>query len=78
MAHEMEKVSGVHMKIALSQLIIKNFQDDTHILVVIKVVLFISGCYIILLLKKNGWKGLGWCTTTLDLVGGWLRATPMA
>ena len=46
------------MKIALSQLVVKNFQDDTHILVVIKGVLFMLGCYFILLLKRKGWKGL--------------------
>jgi hypothetical protein len=58
MAHEMEKISGVRVKIALSQLVVKNFQDDTHILVVIKEVLFILGWYIILLLNRKGWKGL--------------------
>jgi hypothetical protein len=50
--------NGVHMKIALSQFVVKNFQDDTHILVVIKGELFMLGCYIILLLKRKGWKGL--------------------
>jgi hypothetical protein len=58
MAREREKISKVRVKIALSQLIVKKFQDDTYILVVIKGVLFISACYIILLLKRNGWKGL--------------------
>ena len=58
MAREREKISRVRVKIALSQLVVKNFQDDTYILVVIKEVLFISGCYITLLLKKKGWKGL--------------------
>ena len=55
MACERENIS---VKIALSQLVVKNFQDDTHILVVIKGILFISGCYINLLLKRKGWKGL--------------------
>ena len=31
MAREMEKISGVCMKIALFQLVVKNFQYDTHI-----------------------------------------------
>jgi hypothetical protein len=51
MAREREKISRVRVKIALSQLDVKNFQDDTYILVVIKGVLFILACYIILLLK---------------------------
>jgi hypothetical protein len=59
MACDRENISGVlSVKIALSQLVVMNFQDDTHIFVVIKGVLFILGCYIILLLKRNGWKGL--------------------
>jgi hypothetical protein len=32
MAREREKVSRVRVKIALSQLVAKNFQDDTYIL----------------------------------------------
>jgi hypothetical protein len=36
----------------------KSFQDDHHSLVVIRGVLFLLGCYIILLLKRNGWKRL--------------------
>jgi hypothetical protein len=58
MACERENISGVSMNIALSQLVVKNFQDDTHMLVVIKRVLFILECNIILLLKRMGWKGL--------------------
>ena len=58
MACEREKISEVRVKIALSQLIVNNFQDDIHILVVIKGMLFISGYCIIILLKRKGWKGL--------------------
>jgi hypothetical protein len=43
MAREMKKISGVCVKIALSQLVVKNSQDDSHIL---------------LLLKRKGLKGL--------------------
>jgi hypothetical protein len=58
MPREKEKISGVRVKIALSQLVVKDFQDNTHILVVIKGILFISGCYIIVLLKSKGWNKL--------------------
>ena len=58
MACERENISGVRVKIAFSQLVVKNFQDYTHILVVINGVLLILGCYIILLLKRKGWNGL--------------------
>ena len=57
MACEWKKISKVRVKIVLSQLLVKNFQDDPYILVVIKGVLFISEYYIILLLKRKGWKG---------------------
>jgi hypothetical protein len=33
MAREREKISGMRVKIPLSQLVVKNFKDDTHILV---------------------------------------------
>ena len=48
MAREIKKISKVRVKIALSQLVVKNFQDDS------KGVLFLSICYIMSLLKIKG------------------------
>jgi hypothetical protein len=59
MASEWERISGLHVKIALCRLIVKEVQDDTYILVVIKGMLVISRCYIIVLLKRRGeWNEL--------------------
>jgi hypothetical protein len=58
MAHDGENVNERLVKFELSQENEHSFQDDLHNLVVIRRVLFLLGCYVILLLKINGWKGL--------------------
>jgi hypothetical protein len=53
MAHKREKVNERLMKFELSRDDEQSFQDDHHSLVVIRGVLFLLGCYIILLLKRK-------------------------
>jgi hypothetical protein len=52
MVLELEKVNEVHVKIELSQYILKSFQDDIHNLVVIKCVVFLVGYQVVLFLIR--------------------------
>jgi hypothetical protein len=58
MVHEQENMYDCHVKPKFFESNVKSFQVDNHSLVVISEVLFIVGCYIVLLLKRKGWKGL--------------------
>jgi hypothetical protein len=57
-AHEREKMCDNCLKLELFESNMKSFQVDHRSLVVISELLFLVGCYIILLLKRTGWNGL--------------------
>jgi len=54
MAHEREKICGNRVKLEFFESSEKSFQIDHRSLVVISEVLFLVGCYIVLLLKSDG------------------------
>ena len=58
MVHEWENMHDCCVKPNFFESSVKSFQVDNCSLVVISEVLFIVGCYIVLLLKRKGWKGL--------------------
>jgi hypothetical protein len=58
MVHERENIYDCRMKPKFFESGAKGFQVDNCNHVVISEVLFIVGCYIVLLLKRKGWKGL--------------------
>ena len=58
MVHERENMYDCRVKPKFFEYSVKSFQVDSRSLVVISEVLLIVGCYIVLLLKRKGWKEL--------------------
>jgi hypothetical protein len=56
MAHEQEKICDNRVKLDFFESSAKSFQVDRRNLVMIRKVLFLVGCYIVLILKGNGWN----------------------
>jgi hypothetical protein len=58
MVHERENMHDCCVKPKFFESGVKSFQVDNCSLMVISEALFIVGCYLFLLLKRKGWKGL--------------------
>jgi hypothetical protein len=56
MAHEREKICDNHVKLDFFESSAKSFQVNRRNLVMIREVLFLVGCYIVLVLKRKGWN----------------------